>query len=114
MKGTKMLILLMLCTISALSMGCAWGINHNVATINGKPYLVESRNRTFLYIIQWSDDPQLHPLENALDRDMARKYFAEEIKAKCLQDNSRGPLSKDPVELYDQMQKCIKDKLAKQ
>ena len=97
----KKIIILM--SLAATTLGCAYGINHNVATINGEQYLVENRNHTFLYFAEWSDAPRFYKLdEEALSRSAQRQYL-EKLKEECKAENPYAPAVK----------KCIQEKLAK-
>ncbi len=69
--------------------GCAMGINHNVATINGKPYLVETKNYVtpILPVAQWSQEPTFKELGENIDEVILRQEINE--KAKHCKSKSR-------------------------
>lgn len=92
--------------------GCAMGINHNIATINGTPYLIETKNYGFL-VTQWSKESKLLPLE---DPDLNNKSntssqaraelikIAEQCNVKSVNINTRIN--------YKRLYKCVIDKLS--
>ena len=53
--------------------GCAMGINHNTTSINGKPYLVETKTYGFLFE-EWSKPSTLIPLEEEKEIVMPENY----------------------------------------
>lgn len=75
MKKTSILL------TAVLLGGCAMGINHNVATINGKKYLVETKNRTVLGITQWSEPSTFTSLEGDIDEKIVLQKAAEITKS---------------------------------
>ena len=93
--------------------GCAAGINHNVVTLNDKPYLVETKTYAFL-IEEWSKPSTLIPLEeekpvmpenyepSTARAELAR--IADECNIRSIKAQSRPN--------YKKMYKCIVDKLA--
>ena len=93
--------------------GCAAGINHNVVTLNDKPYLVETKTYAFL-IAEWSKPSTLIPLEeekpvmpenyepSTARAELAR--IADECNIRSIKAQSRPN--------YKKMYKCIVDKLA--
>ena len=92
--------------------GCAMGINHNVATINGTPYLIETKNYGFL-VTQWSKESNLLPLEdpdlNNEDNTSSQARaelikIAERCNVKSVNINTRIN--------YKRLYKCVIDKLA--
>ena len=92
--------------------GCAMGINHNVATINGTPYLIETKNYGFL-VTQWSKESKLLPLEDPdlnnedTTSSQARTELikiAEQCNVKSVNINTRIN--------YKRLYKCVIDKLA--
>lgn len=100
----KKIIMLVLVVLFA---GCTYGINHNTAVINGKPYLVESRNRTFLFLLQWADEPYYYDLEKGLERDNARKYLAQQVREKCPDYVYKTPMPKTPEKLRELLRDCV-------
>lgn len=93
--------------------GCAAGINHNVVTLNDKPYLVETKTYGFLFE-EWSKPSTLIPLEeekpvmpenyepSTARAELAR--MADECNIRSIKAQSRPN--------YKKMYKCIVDKLA--
>lgn len=62
--------------------GCAIGINHNVANINGKNYLIETKNYTvpILPVYQWSDKSTFTSLDGDIDAQIVSDKVAEIVK----------------------------------
>ena len=94
--------------------GCAMGINHNTTSINGKPYLVETKTYGFLFE-EWSKPSALIPLEEEKEVVMPENYnpstaraelarMADECNIRSIKAQSRPN--------YKKMYKCIVDKLA--
>lgn len=94
--------------------GCAAGINHNVAQINGQNYLIETKTNNFFGLSQWSSPSTLIPLEEEKPvmpenyepgparAELAR--IADECNIRSIKAQSRPN--------YKKMYKCIVDKLA--
>ncbi len=94
--------------------GCAAGINHNVAQINGQNYLIETKTNNFFGLSQWSSPSTLIPLEeekpvmpenyepSTARAELAR--MADECNIRSIKAQSRPN--------YKKMYKCIVDKLA--
>lgn len=63
--------------------GCAIGINHNVANINGKNYLIETKNYAvpLLPVYQWSDESTFTALDGDIDAKIVSKKVAEIVKS---------------------------------
>ena len=99
--------------VAAILCGCAMGINHNTTTINGSPYLVETKTYGFLFE-EWSKPSTLIPLEeekpimpenyepSTARAELAR--IADECNIRSIKAQSRPN--------YKKMYKCIVDKLA--
>ena len=99
--------------VAAILCGCAMGINHNTTTINGSPYLVETKTYGFLFE-EWSKPSTLIPLEeekpimpenyepSTARSELAR--IADECNIRSIKAQSRPN--------YKKMYKCIVDKLA--
>lgn len=115
--------LLVLLPVFGVLAGCAAGINHNVAKINGRTYLVETKNKNVFGLAQWSEESTFVDLENKdIGKELAKEYV-HDIAAKCRKTlNIRaanantsakvGTTSKakaDSKEVYD----CIVDNLMK-
>lgn len=94
--------------------GCAAGINHNVAQINGQNYLIETKINNFWGLSQWSSPSTLTPLE-VQNATMPKNYnpstaraelarIADECNIRSIKAQSRPN--------YKKMYKCIVDKLA--
>ncbi|WP_428043433.1 hypothetical protein [Candidatus Avelusimicrobium faecicola] len=115
--------LLVLLPVFGVLAGCAAGINHNVAKINGRTYLVETKNKNVFGLAQWSQESTFVDLENKdIGKELAKEYV-HDIAAKCRKTlNIRaanantsakvGTTSKakaDPKEVYE----CVIDALTK-
>lgn len=75
--------LIVLCLLGVVLAGCAAGINHNVANINGKTYLVETKTDNVLGLYQYSQPSKLIDLQSPnVTKDMAKSYV-QEVAAKC-------------------------------
>ncbi|MDD6174026.1 MAG: hypothetical protein PUB86_07105 [Elusimicrobia bacterium] len=69
--------------LAGISLGftaCASGINHNVVTVDGKPYLVETRNRNVFGIAQWSEIPTYINIEEDVKRQDQVNRCVEQIR----------------------------------
>ena len=103
----------LLALVAGILCGCAMGINHNTTTINGSPYLVETKTYGFLFE-EWSKPSTLIPLEEKkpimpenYDPSTARAELAriaDECNIRSIKAQSRPN--------YKKMYKCIVDKLA--
>ncbi len=72
--------------------GCAVGINHNVATVDGTNYLIESRTRNLFYITQWSEKPKITALqEDELIKKSTVTYFNSVLSECKKQNEERNP-----------------------
>ena len=93
--------------------GCAMGINHNTTTINGKPYLVETKTYGFL-LEEWSNPSALIPLEEEKPI-MPENYnpsIARAELAKIADECNIHSIKAQSRPNYKKMYKCIVDKLA--
>lgn len=101
--------------------GCAAGINHNVAKINGRTYLVETKNKNVFGLAQWSEESTFVDLENKdIGKELAKDYVLQVAK-KCRSAAKRRAnaanngttvgqkVEVDSKEVYD----CIVDNLTK-
>lgn len=115
--------LLVLLPVLGVLAGCAAGINHNIASINGRTYLVETKVDNVIGLYQYSQPSTFVDLENKdIGKELAKEYV-HDIAAKCRKTlNIRaanantsakvGTTSKakaDPKEVYE----CIVDNLTK-
>lgn len=106
-----MKLIAMLC-VSLMFTGCAAGINHNIAKLDGKTYLVETGNRNAFGLVQWSEPSTLIPLDQE-ERpactcpavNNAKAYLAQ-IASECNVNNASRRAN------YKQMYKCVVNKLA--
>lgn len=104
-----------LLSVPLLLTACAANINHNVATLQGKTYLIETKNNNFLGIKQWSSPSTFEVLDGEkIDREKVREYVSEIARAcrKTARLNSfstSGPAEYNSEKFYD----CMMDKLKK-
>ena len=89
--------------ITFLMYGCAMGINHNTVVIDGKTYLVETKNNGILWA-QWSEISRFIPLDGAQIEQVNLKHSLQEIKNECQQ---MLPSRAGNAALY----KCINSKI---
>lgn len=75
--------LLVLLPIMGILAGCAAGINHNVAKINGKTYLVKTQNRNVLDLPQWSEGSTFVDLENNDIGQKLAKDYVTKVAQRC-------------------------------
>lgn len=115
--------LLVLLPVLGVLAGCAAGINHNIASINGKTYLVETKNKNVFGLAQWSEESTFVDLENKdIGQELAKDYVATVAKkcrsaakrrANAANNNSGNTLGQkvevDSKEVYD----CIIENLTK-
>ena len=102
--------LLLLCPFICMLTGCAMGINHNIAQINGKPYLVETKNYGF-WVTQWSEKSTLIPLDSLQENLFSVKTDARAELAKiAAQCNVQAANSRSRTN-YKKLYKCVVDKL---
>lgn len=85
--------------------GCAAGINHNVATVNGKNYLIESRNRNFFALTQWSEEPRITVLEEDLMIKRSVSAYFNSILEEC-----QKPYNMRNVPPVEKIHKCVVEK----
>lgn len=94
---------------------CAANINHNVATVQGKTYLVETKNNNFFRLFQWSKPSTFKLIDGEkIDQEAVQKYVdtasAEcKKKARIRSFNTSTPAEYDSEKFYD----CMMDKLKK-
>ena len=94
--------------------GCAAGINHNVAQINGQNYLIETKINNFLGLSQWSSPSTLTPLE-AQNATMPKNYNPSTARAelaKIADECNIQSIKAQSRPNYKKMYKCIVDKLS--
>ncbi len=73
---------LMMIIVPMLLSGCAMGINHNTAFINGKSYLIETKNYGILWS-QWSGPSVFIPLDEMGIEQINQQHSLSEIKKEC-------------------------------
>lgn len=72
--------LLFLCPL--LLVGCAAGINHNIATVNGRTYLVETKVDNLFTLYQFSRKSRFIPIDGqALEQKEIQKEVDKQIEA---------------------------------
>lgn len=94
--------------------GCAMGINHNTTSINGKPYLVETKTYGFLFEA-WSKPSTLIPLEEEKEVVMPENYNPSTARAelaKIADECNIHSIKAQSRPNYKKMYKCIVEKLA--
>ena len=107
MKKTSILI------TAILLGGCAMGINHNVATINGKQYLVETK--TFMApfnVSQWSAPSTFISLEGDIDEKIAiqkMEKIVRHCKAKSESSKQMAKKTYDHEKFYDCLTSSIEN-----
>ena len=95
--------------------GCAAGINHNVVTLNDKPYLVETKTYAFL-IAEWSSPSTLTALHEPLEISQGASTAEltdepEQLKAVIEKCRLKDGLSSRNVN-YRLLYKCVIEELA--
>ena len=104
-----------LLAVPLLLAACAANINHNVATVQGKTYLIETKNNNFLGITQWSSPSTFKVIDGEkIDQEELQKFIdkaAKECKrtARIRSFATTGPADYDTEKFYD----CMMDKLKK-
>lgn len=104
-----------LLAVPLLLAACAANINHNVATVQGKTYLIETKNNNFLGITQWSSPSTFKVIDGEkLDQEKVQEYIdavAKECRrvARNRTFSTSGPAGYDAEKFYD----CMMDKLKK-
>lgn len=105
----------LLSLVAGILCGCAMGINHNTTTINGSPYLVETKTYGFLFE-EWSKPSTLIPLEEEKEVVMPKNYTpntaAQAELAKIADECNIHAVKAQSRPNYKKMYKCIVDKLA--
>ncbi len=92
---------------SILLGGCAAGINHNVANINGKPYLIETHKRG-LFLKQWSEPSIFHSLDGDIDNIAMKQKITEIVKScKSIHFKQMNKTTSD----YKEVLNCINEKI---
>ena len=104
-----------LLAVPLLLAACAANINHNVASVQGKTYLVETKNNNFFHLFQWSKPSTFKLIDGEkLDQESLQTYIdsvSKECKkiARIRSFNTSGPAEYDSEKFYD----CMMDKLKK-
>ena len=104
-----------LLAVPLLLAACAANINHNVATVQGKTYLVETKNNNFFRLFQWSKPSTFKLIDGEkLDKEAVQKYIdsvSKECKktARIRSFSTSAPAEYDSEKFYD----CMMDKLKK-
>ncbi len=104
-----------LLVVPLLLTACAANINHNVATVQGKTYLVETKNNNFFRLFQWSKPSTFKLIDGEkLDQEALQAYIdsvSKECKktARIRSFNTSAPAEYDSEKFYD----CMMDKLKK-
>ena len=115
--------LLVLLPVLGVLAGCAAGINHNIASINGRTYLVETKVDNVIGLYQYSQPSTFVDLENKdIGQELAKDYVATVAKkcrsaakrrANAANNNSGTTVGQktevDNKEVYD----CIDENLTK-
>ena len=96
--------------------GCAAGINHNVAQINGQNYLIETKTNNFFGLSQWSSPSTLIPLELEEEKPVMPENYepstARAELAKIADECNIHSIKAQSRPNYKKMYKCIVEKLA--
>lgn len=94
---------------------CAANINHNVVTLQGKTYLIETKNNNFWGLYQWSKPSTFKLLDGEkIDQEAVQTYI-DSVSAECKKKarirsfNTSAPTEYDSEKFYD----CMMDKLKK-
>ena len=104
-----------LLAVPLLLAACAANINHNVASVQGKTYLVETKNNNFFHLFQWSKPSTFKLIDGEkLDQESLQTYIdsvSKECKkiARIRSFNTSAPAEYDSEKFYD----CMMDKLKK-
>lgn len=63
--------------------GCGMGINHNIATIDGQTYLIETGTRNLLLVGQWSEEPKYINITEEIKNRKEITNTLEALKREC-------------------------------
>ncbi len=101
-----------------LLVGCAAGINHNIATVNGRTYLVETKVDNLFTLYQFSRKSRFIPIDGqALEQKEIQKEVDKQIEeaSKICKKHSRMKnqqiserVQYDSQKYYDCMMKELK------
>lgn len=94
--------------------GCGVSINHNIATINGKTYLVETKNYTDGFGSIWSKEPTFREITDA-DLAQREKVVCSPAKAELARLAAECNVQSVKAQSrpnYKKLYKCVVDKLA--
>ena len=118
---------LLLLAVPLMLTACAAGINHNVATVNGKTYLVETKVDNVIGFYQFSRPSTFKQLDGSeIDSSISKEYVEMQL-SKSLQDNVESvakeckraarikteSTSAQTEYNREQFYNCVMDKLAK-
>lgn len=99
---------------AVLVSGCGVSINHNIATINGKTYLVETKNYTNGFGAIWSKEPTFREIT---DTDLTQTEGMTTSSAKAELARLAAECNVQAVKAqsrpnYKRTYRCVVDKLA--
>jgi len=104
-----------LLAVPLLLAACAANINHNVAVLQGKTYLIETKNNNFFGFHQWSQPSTFKLLDpQELEQETGQKYV-DEIAKGCKKEarvksfSTTAPMEYDAEKFYG----CVMEKLKK-
>jgi hypothetical protein len=104
--------------LAILLAGCGVSINHNIATINGKTYLVETKNYTDGFGTIWSKPPTFHLItEEDIVSEMTAGQLSSASAAKAELARLAAECNIQAVKAqarpnYKKAYKCVVEKLA--
>lgn len=94
--------------------GCGVSVNHNIATINGKTYLVETKNYTDGFGSIWSEEPTFREITDS-DLAQSEKVVIPSAKAELVRIAAECNVQSVKAQSrpnYKKLYKCVVDKLA--
>ena len=94
---------------------CAAGINHNVASVNGKTYLVETKVDNVIGLYQFSRPSTFKQLDGTEIDDSISKAYVDEIVKECKRTSRVKKESTNAKAEYnsEQFYNCVMRKLEK-
>ncbi len=106
---------LLLLAVPLMLTACAAGINHNVATVNGKTYLVETKVDNVIGFYQFSRPSTFKQLDGAEIDSSISKGYVESVAKECKHAARIKTESTTAKTEYnrEQFYNCVMEKLAK-
>lgn len=106
---------LLLLAVPLMLTACAAGINHNVASVNGKTYLVETKVDNVIGLYQFSRPSTFKQLDGAEIDESISKAYVDEIVKECKRTSRVKTESTTAKAEYnsEQFYNCVMRKLEK-